>query len=56
MRVCCGEKFENYLINKDIEVKKEANVFQIKEDNEIYIVSYKDENGKIHELKCHNII
>ena len=50
------EKFENYLINKDIEVKKEANVFQIKEDNEIYIVSYKDENGKIHELKSHNIL
>ncbi len=39
------EKFESYLLDKNIEVRKEANVFEIKVENEIYLVSYKDEMG-----------
>ena len=50
------EKFESYLLDKNIEVRKQANVFEIKVENEIYLVSYKDEMGTIHKLKTKNIL
>ena len=50
------EKFENYLVKKNIEVVKGSNVFKVKKLNNIYEVSYKDIDGKIQKLETKNIL
>ncbi len=50
------EKFENYLINKKIEILKESNVFKVEKNSDSYFVSFKKKNGDIEKVETKNIL
>jgi len=50
------EKFENYLINKKIDIVKEANVFKVEKKEDSYLVSFKKKDGGNEELETKNIL
>ena len=49
------EKFEEYIINHNLEVSKNMKVNQVKESGEHYIVSYEDTEGESQSIETKNI-
>ena len=50
------EKFEEYLLNNKIEIRKKSEVFKVEQLDDLNIVSIKDSDGNIQNLETKNIL
>lgn len=50
------EKFEDYLIQNKIEVRKQAEVYKVEQSNDLYVLSIRDKSGNIEKLECKSVL